>query len=396
MRIDFPEGVKETVAKRNGFRCSFPGCDTTTVGPGESPDHTMSTGVAAHIHSASPKGPRGQATLSLQELKDVANALWLCANHARVVDANRGVEFPPIRLHSFKAVHEAQIAFEQRGVSFKFGWLQSLVVEESPIFIPGSRLDFGRTTMIVGGNASGKTALCEWLAGCTEISFLKRWSPLGKRGKRTQVRYEALNPLSLTWTIRIYDKTNIHFTVNDSATPRLNLPYAFIHAPERPNPRKAEDETVSAYLARWLRIDVALVHNAVRSLAASGGHHIHNPRFVERDGLETLLVDVDDTLAGLSFEDLSDTEQTRVVIEIAVELARSTAERRPTMLVVDCMARFDGRWFQDYAAFIAAQTRQFQAVVTAPTEDALPATVSLLDGHHVARLRQPDAMVRIE
>ena len=182
MRINFSKGVKKTVAERNGFRCSFRGCDRTTVGPGASPHDAISTGVAAHIHSASPGGPRGQAPLSPQELEGIGNALWLCANHARIVDAKRGVAFPPTRLHSFKAAHEALIGFEQRGVSFEFGWLQSLVVEESPLFTPGSRLDFGRATMIVGGNASGKTALCEWLAGCTEISFLKRWSPTGRDG----------------------------------------------------------------------------------------------------------------------------------------------------------------------------------------------------------------------
>ena len=345
------------------------------------------------IHSASPGGPRGQATLAAQDLEGIGNALWLCANHARIVDAKRGVEFPAPRLHSFKTAHEARIAFEQRGVSFKFGWLQSLVVQESPLFTSGSRLDFGRTTMIVGGNASGKTALCEWLAGCTEISFLKRWSPSGRSRKRTQVRYEALNPLPLAWTVRIYEKNNIQFDVNGFATPRLNVPYAFIYAPERPHRR--HDETISAYLARWLRIDVALVHNVVRSLATRGGHHIHNPRFVERDDQEALLVDVDGTLPGLDFHDLSDTEQIRVVIEMAVELARFEAKRQPTILLVDCMARFDRRQFQDYADFIAAQTRQFQAVVTALVEDTLPA-VSLLDGLHVARLAGHVANVTIE
>lgn len=395
MRIEFPKRVKDTVAKRNGYRCSFPGCDTTTVGSGASPRDAISTGVAAHIHSASPRGPRGQAALSQQELEDIGNAVWLCANHARIVDAKRGLEFPPTRLLNFKAAHEALIAFEQRGVSFEFGWLQALVVEESPLFTPGSRLDFGRTTIIVGGNASGKTALCEWLAGCTEISFLKRWSPIGRNGKRTQVRYEALNPFPLTWTIRIHDKANIQFEVDGSPKPRLNVPHAFVHAPERPHRRNAKDETVSAYLARWLRIDEALVHNVVRLLAARGGHHVHNPRFVERHGEEALLIDVDNTLAGLSFRNLSETEQTRVVIEMAVELARFEAERRPTMLLVDCMARFDSTRFQDYACFIMAHTGQFQAVVTAPHENALPA-VSLLGPPHVARLRGHESNVRIE
>ena len=301
--------------------------------------------------------------------------------------------FPATRLHSFKTAHEARIELEQRGVSFKLGCLQSLVVQESPLLTSGSRLDFGRTTMIVGGNVSGKTALCEWLAGCTEISFLKRWSPTGRSRKRTQVKYEALNPLPLAWTVRIYEKNNIQFDVNGLATPRLNVPYAFIHAPERPHWRN--DETTSAYLARWLRIDVALVHNVVQSLATRGGYHIHNPRFVERDDQEALLVDVDGTLPDLDFHDLSDTEQIRVVIEMAVELARFEAERQPTILLVDCMARFDRRQFQDYTDFIAAQTRQFQAVVTALAEDTLPAA-SLLDGLHVARLGGRVANVTIE
>ena len=397
MRINFSKSVKKRVAERNGFRCSFPGCDSTTIGPSAAPHDAISTGVAAHIYSASPEGPRGQATLAAHDLAGIGNALWLCANHARLIDANRGVEFPPTRLHSFKTVHEARIAFEQRGVYFKSGWLQSLVVQESPLFISGSRLDFGGTTVVVGANASGKTALCEWLAGCTEISFLKRWSPAGRNGKRTQVKYEALNPLPLDWTVRIYDKNNIQFAVNGFATPRLNVPYAFIYAPERldryrPN---AEDETVSAYLARWLRIDVALVHNVVRSLATRGGYHIHNPRFVDRDDQEALLVDVDGTRPGLAFQDLSDSEQNRVVIEMAVELARFEAERQPTILLVDCMARFDRWQFQDYAEFIAAQTRQFQAVVTVPVRTHFP-PVSLVAGLHVARLRGHTANVTIE
>ena len=140
---------------------------------------------------------------------------------------------------------------------------------------------------------------------------------------------------------------------------------------------------------------MALVHNVVQSLATRGGYHIHNPRFVERDDQEALLVDVDGTLPDLDFHDLSDTEQIRVVIEMAVELARFEAERQPTILLVDCMARFDRRQFQDYTDFIAAQTRQFQAVVTALAEDTLPAA-SLLDGLHVARLGGRVANVTIE
>ena len=104
---------------------------------------------------------------------------------------------------------------------------------------------------------------------------------------------------------------------------------------------------------------------------------------------------MDGTRPGLAFQDLSDSEQNRVVIEMAVELARFEAERQPTILLVDCMARFDRRQFQDYAEFIAAQTRQFQAVVTVPVRTHFP-PVSLVEGLHVARLRGHTANVTIE
>ncbi|HWI19211.1 MAG TPA: hypothetical protein VNT81_15765, partial [Vicinamibacterales bacterium] len=246
-RIDFAANVKALVAARNGYRCSFPECDQTTIGPSSGEAASVSTGVAAHIYSASPGGPRGQADLSSDQLCGVANAIWLCADHSRLIDANRGREFSPALLLSYKAAHEALIGFEQRGVQYSFGWLQSLTVQESPVFARGARLELAQTTVVSGGNASGKTALCEWLAGCAELSFLKRWAVHGKRRTRTQVRFSAMNPLPLTWTIRIFDETNIQFDVNDSAVPRLNIQHKFVYAPAPPS--RKPDETISQYLA---------------------------------------------------------------------------------------------------------------------------------------------------
>ena len=53
------------------------------IGPAESAGESMSTGVACHIYSAAEGGPRGQGNLSRDQLADIKNALWLCANHAR-------------------------------------------------------------------------------------------------------------------------------------------------------------------------------------------------------------------------------------------------------------------------------------------------------------------------
>lgn len=381
-RVEFSSDVRRLVVARNGYRCSFPECDQATLGPSSTETESVSTGVAAHIYSASPGGPRGQADLSSDELCGVSNAIWLCANHSRVIDANRGTDLSPALLRSYKSAHEALIGFEQRGAHDSLGWLQSLTVEESPVFARGSRVEFAQTTLISGDNASGKTALCEWLAGCTEISFPKRWAVDGKRAARTQVRFCAVHPLPLTWTIRIFDESNIQFDVNGSAVPRLNIHHKFLYLPTRP--WRKSDETISGYLARWFRVDTGLIRNVVTSLAAHGGHHVNNPRFADNDGRDNLLVDVDGTTPGFGFDQLSDSEQQRVVLEFAIELAPHEAARSPTMLLIDCMGGFDQNYFADYVCLLTSQ--HFQAVAIT-TEENIDLRLTALTGLHIVTLQ---------
>ena len=362
MRIEFSPRVKQRVAERNGFRCSFPQCDKTTIGPAESAGESVSTGVACHIYSAADGGPRGQGDLDSVQLADIGNALWLCANHARIIDENRGRDYQPERLFSFKTAHEALVSSEQGGLAVRFGWLQSITIEESPVFTRDSTLHLSRTTVVRGGNASGKTALCEWVAGSGDISCLKRWSALRNRNGRTQVRFDAVTPLPLTWTIRVFGESNIQFEMNGQAVPRLSLAHVFVFASERPN--RMPEETTSSYLTRWLHIDPALIHNIVRSLAMRGGFCVHNPRFVTREDHEALLVDLDGTVPGLDFRSLSSSEQSQVAIEFAVEFARFEAEQQPTMLLIDCMTGFDKEKFQKYLEFLATQSKTFQIIIT--------------------------------
>ena len=147
-------------------------------------------------------------------------------------------------------------------------WLRSVTVDESPVFVRGSTLDLARITVVLGANASGKTALCEWLAGSGDISLLRRWSALSKPTGRTQVRFDAITPSPLTWTIQVFSESNIRFELDGQAVPQLNLAYGFVYASERP--QWIPEETTSSYLARWLHIDTAHLHNVVRSLNVRG------------------------------------------------------------------------------------------------------------------------------
>ena len=141
-RADFTERVKRLLADRSGYRCSFPGCGKPTIGPGSESEEVSSIGVAAHIFSAAPGGPRGTGQLPKSSLASVDNGIWLCAKHARIVDANQGNRYPPGKLKSFKLRHEARCAMELGHRPFV--WIDELRIKESRLFKAESRMRLGK------------------------------------------------------------------------------------------------------------------------------------------------------------------------------------------------------------------------------------------------------------
>lgn len=87
-RDDFTSRVKDTLAKRVGFRCSNPSCRTLTSGPHLDVDRSVSIGVACHITAAAPGGPRYDSTLSPSERAAILNGIWLCQTCAKLIDSN--------------------------------------------------------------------------------------------------------------------------------------------------------------------------------------------------------------------------------------------------------------------------------------------------------------------
>jgi hypothetical protein len=99
--------TKRAVALRAGYICSFTGCGQQTVGPSdESPSAITNIGVAAHISAASAKGPRYDESMTPQQRSDISNAIWLCSNHAALIDRDV-VTYTIRRLHGMKQAHEA-------------------------------------------------------------------------------------------------------------------------------------------------------------------------------------------------------------------------------------------------------------------------------------------------
>ncbi len=89
MRDEFAPKTKETLAKRVGMLCSNPECQKPTSGPCNDPVKALNIGVAAHVTGAAPKGPRYDASLSVELRCSIENGIWLCQCCAKLVDSDQ-------------------------------------------------------------------------------------------------------------------------------------------------------------------------------------------------------------------------------------------------------------------------------------------------------------------
>jgi len=76
------------MARRAGYKCSKPDCGILTSGADSTDEGTINIGVAAHIAAAASGGPRYDSALSSEQRKHVSNGIWLCQNHAKLIDSD--------------------------------------------------------------------------------------------------------------------------------------------------------------------------------------------------------------------------------------------------------------------------------------------------------------------
>jgi energy-coupling factor transporter ATP-binding protein EcfA2 len=322
MRYEFPEPIKRKIAARAGYRCSFPKCNRATIGPGHGFDQVQSIGKAAHIQSASVNGPRGQADLTPEQIVSVSNGIWLCSIHADLVDANRGTNFPATTLMSFRDLHERRIGREVGNIHTRFGWIREVLVQEGRPLAPGSRLELAKTTLLIGGNGVGKTALCDWIAGTLDSTYLQRWQ-FANRSYTVMVDDEATEH-------RIDVKINndeIAYSLDGTSIPYIPLAFSVVLL--RYGSEKGHKSPLAG-LAAKLSIEPHLVTKLLTEVARNPNSAIRHAEYRKRK----LFFDVVGT-SELSYQRLSGSKRVRVDVEFAVALARLESRYRPTLLIID-------------------------------------------------------------
>src|SRR5579864_8372764 len=94
-RDDFSQRVINTSKMRAAFICSNPSCKAMTLFPSSEDENLVQyIGIAAHITSASPGGPRYDTSMMKEERESISNAIFLCSNCATLIDKNGGVDYP--------------------------------------------------------------------------------------------------------------------------------------------------------------------------------------------------------------------------------------------------------------------------------------------------------------
>jgi hypothetical protein len=180
---DFSSNTKSAVALRAGYHCSL--CDTPTVGPSdESPRAVTNIGVAAHICAASRGGKRYVESMSPEERSDIRNAIWLCTNHAALIDRD-STAYTITTLRDMKRNHEANRAEALKRTLREGGQLEvDLIAFGSGIICVGQ--------LVAAGPSGWRLKIEHFLAGDFRefVSFID-----GFQSSRQGEKYVLVNAL---------------------------------------------------------------------------------------------------------------------------------------------------------------------------------------------------------
>lgn len=128
-RDEFSPATKRSLAIRAAHFCSNPHCLKLTAGPHSDEEKFLTTGHAAHVHAASPEGPRYDSNQTPAQRKHISNGLWLCRECGDIVDKDDAPHSPNL-LKQWKADHEAMISeIRTQGYAKSLALLQSRNVE---------------------------------------------------------------------------------------------------------------------------------------------------------------------------------------------------------------------------------------------------------------------------
>jgi hypothetical protein len=339
-RDEFLLETKRALASRAGYSCSI--CNKLTIGPSDERETSINlTGIAAHISAASIGGRRYNLLLTSSERSNIKNGIWLCNNHADLIDGDE-VTYTTQHLQVIKKNHEDRIKYKQSGIKTEKGVITNVELSNLGLISTTIRLDFTDKNIIIGVNGTGKTLICDFIASLANKKYLKRWKKrYGTPVTSTCCIYYFKNQFE-KFSISMNRQREVSYSYNDNEIPLLipaitifylNESYwDFVNKlSEEEQDEKSEIEKLAAYFQITNQEFISIVN------AIDRGTKIFANDISINDSKENLRVKFypQPNSPVLSFNALSGGEQERVLIEIALKLASYYARFNSTILIIE-------------------------------------------------------------
>lgn len=387
---EFSPDTKRIIAGRAGYRCSYPGCDRTTIGPSDKPEKTDSTGMACHIWSAADVGPRGTGGLSIDDRKKSTNGIWCCYTHGKLIDNNDGVNYPASVLLQWKHMQESRIDHEHRGIAVPFGWLSRADFRQSPLFVRNTSIHFGKVNLFVGPNGTGKTAICQLIAAAGgDLRHLWRWKRTDEGSDIWDFDLHYACPEPHVFRGQIGNE-QISFSIDEVAAADINHGLRFVYLDGEGFSYEAMDDV--DFVANFCGVHRERVIQAIRhlrtiSIPPLNSISISDQPIHEEEGFsEEQLLDLNHKLKLLGlrsrqkisasignhnvewgFGRLGSREQSIVLTSIGIGLASLLSRHAPTVLITDIGGRFlPDDWLSNYTRELSRDIFQFQTILISP------------------------------
>ena len=300
----------------------------------------------------------------MEQIRSPPNGIWMCGEHADLIDKNSGVRYSVEILQSWKALHESRIAYEHSGRLATFGFVQALTIAESALFVPNTRIELAKATLVIGANGSGKTAICEWLYSLASPVRLLRWA---KRSSSPALDLEVSFSAPIKRTLHVSVPEKIPQLELDGVRVAANpLPIAVTYLEKSDSSTFVDDLDMACTV---LGIDKGEAQTLASFIDSQSVFLSAAEWRRERDddgkwGFR-LYVQPKNGASMRQFGSLSGSEKNRALLDLAIARAKLTAAFVPSLLLVEVSGlSLDWGSLRPYMEIFSQSRTPFQTVIT--------------------------------
>ena len=358
-REEFREPIKKIIAARAGYRCNFPGCHKTLIGPGYKNDEFITIGEYSHIFSAVKNGPRTDGGLSPAELARPENGIYLCRVHHQIVDTkSQDNKYTSDLLTLYKNRHEFQISGELGEYLYPLNWINKFKIDGT-FFGQELMLNLGKVTFIYGSNGTGKSALVEIFHSIFTENVHSRWS---KPNIYFDTEIGLDNPTLSNFKVNIRGEELIYI-VKEKEQPFVPFPFEVFKLNENVKTRKDD----VGYIIETIGISRDSFFNFLKTTSLQYGLFTNE---ISVSSIRTSPYVVDKIHVTLKdgfkrpFGALSGTEKSRVILDILISYVTELSKYKSVLLLIDwskTLSFSDGS-LKPYLEFLQSSVAHFQTL----------------------------------